>query len=599
MKSKNSKIILMVIVIVISLTGVLAVSKTFSVQETELVRLKTNTLDQDNDAVNITYSLPLNSSGEWQTGYNDAGMYNIKITASDNKDSTTEAVTLIVEEKNRVPSISHPPLTVYEGEMITFDLPATDVDGDLVTYHFEPPLNDQGVWQTSFTDAGNYQFKASVSDGELTSFLDIDVTVLNRDQEIILNIPATVEAYENQKLELHIDAADPDGDDLLINIANLPKGASFDDEHKVLSWTPSFDAVKRTGGIVSTVLNAIRLENKFIAEKDFPPLAIEFCSNDECTVKEVPITVHNVNQKPVLDIPENIVVTETEEIKLNVNAVDPDGDVVQYSFSPPLQQWQGVWKTRYGDRGEYNVTITATDGEAEEVVPVTITVLPFNRKPHLTIKNDEITVNEGELVKFSVSVSDPDNDTVTTSVLNLPSGAAFENGIFSWIPSATIVTNRSDRWEDNLISSVAFVNKVLSSESSVRWVEFMVSDGEYDVIHPVKITVKNINQKPQLVDFLPSSTLTARVNEPVLFHLAAKDNDEDKLSYEWSFSFHESKVKGTDTIERTFITPGTKKVQVIVNDGRERIAKEWTVNVLEEKKAAFDPESFKVYVIEG
>ncbi|MDP3733763.1 MAG: Ig-like domain-containing protein [Nanoarchaeota archaeon] len=599
MNIKNSKIIVMIIIIVISLTGVLAVSKTFSVQETELVRLKTNTLDKDNDTVNITYSLPLNSSGEWQTGYNDAGMYSIKITASDHKDTTTESVTLIVEEKNQAPSIDHPPITVSEGEIVALDFPEVDADGDRLSYSFEPPVNEQGVWQTTSADAGKYQFKASVSDGELTSLLDLDVTVLNRDQEVVLNIPDTIEAYENQKLELVINAVDPDGDDPFMNVINLPEGASFDSETKIFSWTPSFDTVKRTGGIVSTALNALRLENTFIAEKDFPPLAIELCSSDECTVTEIPVKVYNVNQKPMLDIPENIVIKETEGITLKAAAVDPDGDVVHYSFSPPLEQWQGSWKTKYGDRGEYNLTVTASDGKLEEVVPVTITVLPFNRQPHLTIKHDELTVNEGELVEFSVSASDPDNDTLTTSVLNLPPGATFNDGIFSWTPPSTTVTNRSTRWEDNLISSVAFVNKVLSSESNIRWVEFMVSDGEYEVIHPVKLTVKNVNQKPQLIDFLPLSTITARVHEPLLFHIAAKDNDQDTLSYEWSFSFHESKVKGTDTIERTFITPGKKKILVTVNDGREKIVKEWTIDILEQAVKPIDPDNFKVYVFEG
>lgn len=600
MKIKNSKIILMVIIIAISLTGVLAVSKTFSMQETELVRLKANTFDSDNDAVNITYSFPLNSSGEWQTGYNDAGMYTIKITASDQEDTTTELVTLIVEEKNRAPSISHSPITVHEGEMIVFDIPERDADGDMLTYSFEPPFNEQGVWQTTYTDAGNYQFKVSASDGKLTSLIDIGITVLNRDQEIVLNIPPILKASENKKVELFINASDPDGDDLFINLVNLPEGATFDSESKILSWTPSFDTIKRTGGILSTILNAIRLENKFLDKKNYPPLIIELCSNDKCNIKKIPITVYNVNQKPVLEIPHNIIVKETEEIKLKFDAVDPDGDLVQYSFSPPLEQWQGSWKTKYGNRGEYNITITASDGELEDVVPVTITVLPLNRQPQLTIKNDEITTNEGEKIQFSISAVDPDNDTLTTSVLNLPAGATFDNGIFSWTPPSTIVTNRSNRWEDNLISSVTFANKILSSESNVRWIEFMASDGEYDVIHPVKITVKNVNQKPQMIDFLPSSTLTARVNEPLLFHIAAKDNDEDKLSYEWSFSFHESKVKGTDTIERTFITPGKKKIMVTVNDGREKIAKEWLVDVLKERaEPAFDPTNFKVYIIEG
>ncbi|MBT4110660.1 hypothetical protein HOE37_02275, partial [Candidatus Woesearchaeota archaeon] len=70
-------------------------------------------------------------------------------------------------------------------------------------------------------------------------------------------------------------------------------------------------------------------------------------------------------------------------------------------------------------------------------------------------------------------------------------------------------------------------------------------------------------------------------------------------------------VKGTDTITRTFTSPGKKKVKVVISDGRDSITQEWNVNVyadvVEEEVIVDDsgdvvedqPFTVKVWVIEG
>ena len=44
--------------------------------------------------------------------------------------------------------------------------------------------------------------------------------------------------------------------------------------------------------------------------------------------------------------------------------VDPDGDVITYTYSKPLNE-NGEWQTQTGDAGTYLVTITASDGKEE------------------------------------------------------------------------------------------------------------------------------------------------------------------------------------------------------------------------------------------
>jgi hypothetical protein len=78
-------------------------AKTLTVQETELVRLHVDV--EDDSETTVTYSEPLDSKGEWQTNYGDAGSYTVTVTVDDGEYSTTQTVNLVVEKKNRAPKI--------------------------------------------------------------------------------------------------------------------------------------------------------------------------------------------------------------------------------------------------------------------------------------------------------------------------------------------------------------------------------------------------------------------------------------------------------------------------------------------------------------
>src|SRR3989338_4458726 len=97
-------------------------------------------------------------------------------------------------------------------------------------------------------------------------------------------------------------------------------------------------------------------------------------------------------------------VTETEFVKVAPEAVDPDDDDVSYHFSEPLDEF-GEWQTDYGDAGEYNVTITASDGKTESTETVRIVVLPRNQPPRLLEKM--LVIKEGQTVDLRELVEDP------------------------------------------------------------------------------------------------------------------------------------------------------------------------------------------------
>ena len=51
----------------------------------------------------VVFDEPLDSTGTWATGYDDEGVYEITVTATDGIETVTEVVTVTVEEKNRAP----------------------------------------------------------------------------------------------------------------------------------------------------------------------------------------------------------------------------------------------------------------------------------------------------------------------------------------------------------------------------------------------------------------------------------------------------------------------------------------------------------------
>jgi len=771
MDAKKIKLVLVLLILAVAIHSAFAALKTFTVQETDLVKINAEAVDPDGDELSYSYSLPLDENGEWQTEYGDAGEYNLKITASDGINKTEEKVILIVKKKNqppfttekkvsvketqqldlknfvsdpdndilsytfnapfdknglwatgyedagdyvahftisdgefnvkaqigvkvlntnqpplitdtfsddkavkikenqdmhfyveavdgdddeltylwklddklvsetsdcnhyfdfessgehlltlsvsdgnkeitkewllevenvnRKPELDLPSLEVDEGQKAVLELPERDLDGDKLTYSFDDKFDYFGVWETGYDDAGAYEIVVYVSDGEFTVESVVKVKVIDVDRAPELILPESVEVYEGEELSFSIETSDPDGDEIIVFLQNAPEGSLLDG--KEFSWNVSYEFIKRKGGMVSNLLNTLRLEHLFLKHRTVT-MDVTSCGKDLCTSKPLFLRVYNVNRAPVIEELLNAAIKENEIAFLTPKAADPDGDIVRVTFSDPFNK-KGSWDTGYGDKGRHIIYVAATDGKITTTIPVEIDVKKDNREPRLKISSDKIIVNEGQEFSITVDADDPDGDELSISLENLPDGASFKDGVFTWKPGYETVQNGSSSWTDNLVSELSYLNKKFSQTEETVWLTFAASDGEFEVLHPVKVIVKNVNKEPEFLDYLPQETLTARAGEPVIFHVAAKDVDNDKLDYRWSFGLGAKKVSGTDTIERTFLTSGEKKVRVVVSDGSREIAKEWTVNVLEqmftEKSVSFTAEDFEIYVIEG
>ena len=153
------------------------------VDEGELVEAVYEAEDPENDELSFYFSEPLDENGQWQTEEGDAGEYTayVAVTDGDELCLTLEYFTITVnptgdgDDDNTAPELEDlDDIEVDEGETVNVEAIATDADGDDLTYTFEG-LDDKGVvvednvlvWETNYSDAGQYTVTVTVSDGSL------------------------------------------------------------------------------------------------------------------------------------------------------------------------------------------------------------------------------------------------------------------------------------------------------------------------------------------------------------------------------------------------------------------------------------------------
>lgn len=212
-------------------------------------------------------------------------------------------------------------------------------------------------------------------------------------------------------------------------------------------------------------------------------------------VKEITVEEKKIEQKSKEIIKEFI--EEDLVFFPKLKATDPDGNKVNYLFSPPLDKL-GKWQTKEGDAGEYELNITATDGELNATQQIKIRINKLNHPPVLDILKTYILAKEGETLSIDAKVSDPDNDSVSLTF----SG-------FSTTASKQLSYDDAGKHEVVLIAD----------------------DGKLKTTKKITIEVANVNRPPV---FEQLKEIIVREGEKVVVKPSVKDPDgnEVKLKFE-------------------------------------------------------------------
>jgi len=124
-----------------------------------------------------------------------------------------------------------------------------------------------------------------------------------------------------------------------------------------------------------------------------------------------------------------------------------------------------------------------------------------NQSPVLQSIGDK-SVNEGTLLTFTLSASDPDGDAITYSAQNLPTGATLSGATFNWTPSY--------------------------AQSGTYLVTFVASDGPAQDSETITISVVNVNRPPVLA---PIGDKSVGEGATLNFTVSANDADGDPVTY--------------------------------------------------------------------
>lgn len=215
-------------------------------------------------------------------------------------------------------------------------------------------------------------------------------------------------------------------------------------------------------------------------------------------------------------------------------SVNPDG----VFFEPRGVVRQEITLTFRPDQaGEYQVTLLIEFEDEDngdlfqyEVDLTGIGVRDDNNPPEWEEIPDDITVDEGTLIVFDITGTDPDEDdlTIEYSSDNLPDNVEFTDnedgtGTFTW--------------------QIGYDN---AGDYSAL---FTLSDGDLEVEHEVEITVVNVNRVPYWVEI--PEVVRVDENELLAFDVTASDPDDDDLMITFSSEDLPEEVEFTDNRDGT------------------------------------------------
>ncbi len=452
---------------------------------------------------------PTTAAFNWTPTFEQSGKYDITFTNTDPAGLTnTLTLPLTVNHINRTPVFN--PLQaqiVEENSPLSFVVPIGEdpdkedaekliyVAKDLPEGATFDPATMTLAFAPTFEQSGEYTTTISLTDGEFTVEQPVKLTVSHVNRSPVMDALEPKSVDENSQLQFTLVSNDPDKEDegktTLIS-TELPQGAAFDNNTGSFTWTPTYE---QSGDytITFTITDPAGLN----------------------AAQTVSITVAHVNREPkIKEVPQQTV-AENVPISINFEATDEDKeDEGKLKFSgstipngATLDELTGsfAWTPNFLQAGNHKFDVKVTDsGELFTAQSIEIVVQNINRSPVINPIEDK-TANENSALAFSITGSDEDTDNeLKYSLSDIPDGAEFDekSGSFSWTPGF------EQAGDYNITATL--------------------DDGESQVTTNFKITVTNVNRKPE-IEKGGSATIT--VGETAQLSFSASDPDDDNITF--------------------------------------------------------------------
>ncbi|MEE9398483.1 MAG: putative Ig domain-containing protein [Methylococcales bacterium] len=377
-------------------------------REGDSIQLTIQASDADEDS--LTYSasglptgLSINSNSGLISGVlasGSVGTYNVSVSVSDGQASDGATISWIVTAvaSNQPPEVmSVVDQSNQEGDTPNLGIDATDPDGDVLSYSasgLPGGLSIDGSsglisGTLSNSSAGTHSVTVTVSDGQVSRNTSFDwvITVVPVNNPPQITNPGDQNNQVGEIANISIEASDPDGDSLSFSAIGLPAGINIE---------------TTTGKIIGAITNSA-VGNHSVTVSVFDGRF----SRD--TTFSWGIAAVSANQPPQVTNLGNQNNHPGESVNLNVQASDPDGDELTYtarslpsglSISSSTGVIFGTLAT--DSTGNYNVTVSASDGQATGTASFDWTVTEISAGP---VFSDNFETDHG----WQVNPSDSDS----------------------------------------------------------------------------------------------------------------------------------------------------------------------------------------------
>jgi methyl coenzyme M reductase subunit C len=438
--------------------------------------------------------------------------------------SAVRGVTLVVNEVNRPPEVDPVADQITAvGNFLVFGVPFRDLDIPIQT--LVASLGAGAPEGAAITTDGLFTWTPTAAQADTTNTIAVIVsdsglpslTATQRFKVTIggINHPPVVGAIADQTVDegalltLTVSATDQEqpAQTLAFSLgAGAPDGAAVHPTTGVFTWTPA-----ETQGPATNVVTII------VTDSGTPALTAGRSFN---------VAVNEVNRPPELDPISDKIASVGSFLVFGVTFRDADipFQMLTASLGPGAPEGAAIsagglftWTPTPAQASSTNaISVIVSDDAVPSLTATqrfTVTVGTFNRPPELAPIPDQ-TVNEGELLTFTVSASDPDQPFQSLTYAlgpGAPAGATLNpaTGVLTWTPA------EFEGPETNFLSVIVTDNGVPSLA----------------VFGNVRIVVNEVNRPPF---FLPDINLIVNVGSPLVISVEADDLDIPRTTLTFS-----------------------------------------------------------------
>ena len=277
---------------------------------------------------------------------------------------------------------------------------------------------------------------------------------------------------------------------------------------------------------------------------------------------------------------------EGELVKLNITATDPDGDLLDITFSYPFDE-NGSWQTEIGDEGEYITTIKVNDPNGEEISQ-NVSIIIKRKKIAPPEANGSYSVKENELLKIDLPEKNIKNLPVTYYA-DLPEGARLVNNSIYWTPSYDTV-KAEPSYFDLLFHKWKITSKFSLAQKKSYDIRVVGISDEKSTESHIDVDVINSNRAP-FFEEVPDK-LTVAEGEKLKIPYRANDYDIDKL-----FVFFSGMVDQNNQLI-DFEKAGDHIVDITLSDGEEKVSHAINIEVINTNRKP-EVKTYPIIISEG